>query len=170
MIRTYIEWLPNRQGFVARHDSMPDDTEERVVRDADSGRERKVLVRAGNGNSIQDTREFYIMVDGYPFVLPCYGTKHTFARQWQTYFHQFHHPKTHDTMPSFARKYRLTTIPSSNAIGDWFGLKFEDLGFVNIKEYNQAKGFYESVSKGEKRAEAPIVGAEGDGKEADIPF
>jgi hypothetical protein len=169
MIRTWIEWLPNRQGFVARHDEPPVDMEEKVQRD-ESGREKTVLVRRGNGNIIQDTREFFLMCEGQPYDLPCTGTKHTFARQWQTFFHQFKHPKTNVELPAFARKYKLTTVPMSNAIGKWFGLKFQDLGLVDYEtEYKPAKTFYDAIKRGEKKAEAPMAAAGGT-KEDDIPF
>src|SRR5215467_3004443 len=49
MQRTWIEWLPNRQGFVARHDAPPIDMKTSIVR-GDDGRERQVLVRGDNGN------------------------------------------------------------------------------------------------------------------------
>jgi hypothetical protein len=169
MIRTWIEWLPNRQGFVARHNSPPEDMVERVQRD-ENGREKTVWIRSGNGNSIQDTREFFLLVNGQPFDLPCTGTKHTFARQWQTMFHQFKHPKTGNVMPSFSRKYRLTTVPMSNAVGKWFGLKFQDLGFVSKAEYDAGKSFHMAVKKGEKKGEAPIAGMAGGTKDDDIPF
>ena len=154
MQRTWIEWLPQRQGFVTRHSEPPADMETRTVR-GDDGRERSVLARP-NGNFIQDTREFYLLVDGQPYVLPCSGTKHSFARQWQSMFHQFRHPKTNDVMPSYARKYRLTTVPASNALGKWYGIRFSDLGFVNTPEYKAARALNDAVAKGTKRAEAPV--------------
>jgi hypothetical protein len=111
------------------------------------------------------------MCEGQPFDLPCTGTKHTFARQWQTFFHQFRHPKTGNELPAFSHKYRLTTVPMSNAVGKWFGLKFQDLGLVDFdKEYKPAKAFYDSIKRGEKGAEAPISGVAGGTKEDDIPF
>ena len=171
MTRAWIEWLPNRQGFVARHDTPPSDMKTSIVR-GDDGRERQALVRGVNGNIIQDTREFFLLVDGQPFVFPCTGTKHTFARQWNTFFKQFLHPKTGGIMPSFSRKYRLTTIPSSNAIGKWFGVKFQDEGWVKKSEYEAAKTLCLAVRKGEKRAEAPDARHEetGTGDGAEIPF
>lgn len=170
MQRTWIEWLPNRQGFVARHNESPADMETKMVR-GDDGRERAQLVRRGNGNIIQDTREFYIIVDGFPYVLPCSGTKHTFARSWQSMFHQFRHPQTGGVMPAFSRKYKLTTVPASNASGKWFGLKFEDLGFVTMEEYNAGKAFFKAVKAGEKKAEAPVAHAESkEGGGEEIPF
>lgn len=169
MNRTWIEWMPNRGGFVARHEKPPQDMITQMVR-GDDGREKPVLVRDGTGNIIQDTREFYILVDGsWPYVLPCTGTKHTFARQWETMFHQFKHPKTNKVMPAFSRRYKLTTVPQSNALGKWFGLKFEDQGFVSKAEYDGAREFSLAVKKGEKKAEAPIDGSESTSSD-DIPF
>jgi hypothetical protein len=167
MVRTWIEWLPNRGGFVARHDIPPQDMVTKLVR-GDDGRERSVLQRE-SGNILQDTREFYVIEHGFPYVLPCTGTKHTFARSWQSMFHQFRHPKTGKIMSAFTRKYRLTTVPMSNAVGEWFGLKFQDMGEVTISEYNEAKAFYYAVKKGEKKAEAPVEGAEHT-EGGEIPF
>jgi hypothetical protein len=166
MKRTWIEWLPNRQGFVGRHDAPPSDMVERMVR-GDDGKEKQVLVREESGNIIQDTREFYLLVGRQGFVLPCSGTKHSFARQWQTMFHQFRHPKTNDVLPAFARKYRLTTVPQSNALGKWFGIKFQDLGWNSKEEYVVARNFFDSVESGEKKAEAPLATHE---NKEDIPF
>jgi hypothetical protein len=164
MFRTWIEWLPNRGGFVARHDSPPTDIVSKTIR-GDDGRERNVLMR-GSGNLIVDTREFYTLVDGDPYVIPCSSTKQTFARQWQTMFHRFKHPKTGKIMPAFARKYRLTTIPASNALGKWFGLKFEDVGESTVNELKLAIAFSNAIAKGERKAEAPIDGKE----DQEIPF
>jgi hypothetical protein len=46
------------------------------------------------------------------------------------------------------------------------------LGFVNKQEYDAAKSFYMAVKKGEKRAEAPMSGADGEAQtqSGDIPF
>ena len=167
MKRCWIEWLPDRQGFVGRHDDAPKGMEPRKVR-GDDGAERSVLMLGDN--LIQDTREFYIMVEGHPYVLPCSSTKHKFAREWTSYFHQMIHPETGQVMPSASQLYNLTTIPQSNAKGDWFGLKFQFLGFVPRPVYDHAKAFWNAVKRGERRAEAPIAGAEGEERTGDIPF
>ena len=75
-------------------------------------------------------------------------------------------------MPSFSRKYRLTTIPSSNAIGKWFGVKFQDEGYVTKVEYDRAKTLCIEVRAGKKRAETPDAKHEetGAGDGAEIPF
>jgi hypothetical protein len=164
MLHTWIEWLPNRGGFVARHDAPPADMVAKTIR-GDDGREKDVLMR-GNGNLIVETRELYIMVDGDPYVFPCSSTKHTFAKSWQTMWHRFKHPKTGKIMPAFARKYRLVTVPTSNALGKWFGLKFEDVGESTLAELKAGIAFSDAIVKGERKPEAPIAS----GKEEDIPF
>jgi hypothetical protein len=170
MQRAWIEWLPNRQGFVQRHDAPPIDMKTSIVRD-DSGREKQVLMRGENGNIIQDTREFFLLVGGQPFVFPCTGTKHTFARQWNTFFKQFKHPQTGDFLPSFTRKYRLSTIPASNAIGKWFGLKFQDEGSVSLAEYQAGKTLCLDVRAGRRKAESPDAKHEESATgESEIPF
>jgi hypothetical protein len=165
MFRTWIEWMPNRGGFVARHDAPPTDMVSKTLI-GDDGKERQVMMR-GNGNLIVDTREFYILVDGDPYVFPCSSTKHTFARQWQSMFHRFKHPKNGKVMPAFARKYRLSTAPTSNYKGKWFGLKFEDVGESNINELKAGIAFSNAIQRGERKAEAPIDGGKEDNE---IPF
>jgi hypothetical protein len=165
MVRTWIEWLPNRGGFVTRHNEPPGDMVAKMIR-TDDGREREVMVR-GNGNLIVDTREFYLIVEGDPYVFPCSSTKHTFARSWQTMWHRFKHPKTGKILPAFAHKYRICTVPQSNALGKWFGLKFEDSGRSSLDELKLGIAFSDAIISGEKKAEAPI--ASGETKE-DIPF
>jgi hypothetical protein len=165
MKHAWVEWLPNRGGFVTRHEAPPIDMISKMVR-GDDGRERSTLVRA-NGNIIAETREFYILVDGDPYVFPCTSTKHTFARQWQTMFHRFKHPKTGRILPAFAHMYRLSTIPQSNVLGKWFGLKFEDMGETPIKELKVAIEFSNAVVESRVKPEAPIDGGEG---KDDIPF
>ncbi len=165
MVRSWIEWLPERQGFVTRHPEVPQGIQNRKIR-GDDGGERSVMMLGDN--IISDTREFYIMVEGHPYVLPCTSTKHTFARQWQSYFHQLTHPKTGQVMPTTSQLYLLTTVPQSNAKGEWFGIKFQFLGFVPRPVYDHAKAFSLAVKRGERKAEAPLAGAEGDDKE--IPF
>lgn len=170
MQHTWIEWLPNRQGFVARHNEQPKDTETRTIR-GDDGREKNVLCRP-NGNLIQETREFYVLVDGHPYVLPCAGTKHMFARQWQSMFHQYRHPKTGDVMPSYLRKYKLVTFLQTREQNKWYNIKFEDLGTVTVPEFMTGRALNESVQKGGGKAEAPLAShaeAPGGGDD-DIPF
>jgi hypothetical protein len=147
MLRSWMEWLPDRQGYAARHEEEPDDIE---IKPAKGNSKRPILVRP-NGNVVQDTREIYVLVDGQPYLLPCASTFHQFAREWQTWFRQFRHPKTNKPLPSFARKYKLITMPRANALGKWFVPKFIDLGWVDGAEYSRAREFNEFVEQGRQR-------------------
>jgi hypothetical protein len=60
-------------------------------------------------------------------------------------------------LPSFSRKYRLRTVPKSNSRGRWYGLRFEDLGFVTLPEYEAAKALADVIERGARRIEAPIA-------------
>jgi hypothetical protein len=149
----FVEWPPGRLGFpVARHDARPADTE--LVQDG--SQQRPKLIRRSTNNVIEETRDLYLLVEGRGYVFSCTGTKHTFAKQWQSYFHEFRHPETGAVLPSFARKYRLTTYPDSNGLGQWFGVKFKDLGWVSEAEYFAAREFSRYVASGAQRVEPPI--------------
>jgi hypothetical protein len=58
----WIEWLPDRQGFVAKHDAPPADLADIV----DPKTNKRVFIRAGSKNVIQDTREFLLWTDSGP--------------------------------------------------------------------------------------------------------
>jgi hypothetical protein len=153
MTRVWMEWAPNREGFVARHNARPGDAS--PVKVSHEGAERIQLIRS-SGNIVADTREYYLLVGGGAYVLPCYGTKHTFARAWQTHFQQYRDERTGAVYPSFARHYRLTTIPTANALGEWFGLKFEDLGWIDTETYEAARALNDVVERGAQRVEVSI--------------
>jgi hypothetical protein len=146
MARTWMEWLPDRRGYVARHEEEPEDIE---IKPAEGNSRRPVLIR--RGNPIVDTKEIYVLVDNQPFMLPCASTFHQFARELQTHFRQWLHPKTGKPLPSFARKYKLVTVPKANALGKWFMPKFVDLGWVGEAEYANARAFNEFVEQGRQR-------------------
>jgi hypothetical protein len=154
MEHKHLEFRPNRGGYVTEHDHEPADAVWKTVHD-DDGRSREVLVRA-NGNVIEHARQFFLLVDGVPYVLSCKSTQHKFARRWNSYFKQLRHPETGDALPSYIHRYRLTTAPDKNEKGDWFGLRFADLGPVTVPEYMAGKQLNQIVESGAARAAAPI--------------
>jgi hypothetical protein len=154
MTHSFLEWLENRQGLIGRHAKPPSDIEVRTIK-GEGGRERASLVRS-NGNLIVDTREFFLLIEGAPYMLPCYGTRHTFAKTWQSRFQQYKHPRTGAVLPSFARRYRLRTVATSNALGHWYGLQFTDEGWVSVAEYQLARALNDVVERGAQRVELPI--------------
>ena len=155
MREAFLEWRPGRGGFVARHEQEPGDLKTQISKEG--GREKEIKVRASNGNVIEDHREIYLLIDRSPFVLSCHSTQHTFAKTWNGYLRQLKDPRTGLELPSFAHHYRLRTIPTSNALGNWFGLVQDDLGWVASRaDYDKARALALIVAGGGQRVEAPF--------------
>jgi hypothetical protein len=158
MLTVWIEWGPTRgTGLIARHGQQPDDVETRAPQEGEGGKSK--LVRRGTGNMIQQSREFFVLVDGKPYVLPFHGTGHTTARQWQTHFHQLRHPTTGAILPAFAHRYHLATVTKQNRFGRWFAVKFTDLGTVSLAEFSAAKELHAIVARGAFRVEMSAADA-----------
>jgi hypothetical protein len=158
MLRKWVEWLPNRQGYVTEHDRPPADLESRIS--SENGIEKIVQVRKSNNNVIVDTRQFYVLVEGQPYQLPLKSTGHTVAREWTTHQNRLLHPITGNVLPAFAHRYLLTSIPVDGKKGNWFGLKFADRGPVSSAELEAGNQLYEAVTRGTVRGEAPGLDSE----------
>lgn len=113
------------------------------------------------------SREHYGLINGKPFVFPFGGSGHTTSREWQTLMDQFQLPDGRPE-PSFNRKYRLTTVPKTNASGDWYGVRIEEMGEVTDEEYDRGLSLHNAVMAGTKVAEAPEQGTTTQGNNADI--
>lgn len=147
---TYVEWRVREKGggFVAEYDIPPGDT----VRD-DKGRD--ILP---NGNQLNDTRTFYVLVvdaDGAttPAVITMTSTQIRKAKQWfmQQNMLRLNGPNGMYTPPMFASKWAVTTVPESNEKGSWYGWKFEHAGFMTKEDaalYAMAREFHKSVKGG----------------------
>jgi hypothetical protein len=150
-IRTKSEFMPDRQGFVARWTTDPPDIETRI----DDGKRWPTQVRKSTGNLLIDTVEVYLVAEGTPCVFFCSSTKIQFARRWQSWMGQpqFINPRTQRLMPSYARRYRLYSVSDSNARGRWSTPKFEDLGWADPKsqEFLAARAFAKLVAGGALR-------------------
>jgi hypothetical protein len=144
---TWTPFLPNRQGIAGgRYLTCPSDVEQRK---ADTGSRRPILVQKSTGHIITETRELYLIADDVACVLFCSGTKHFFAKQWMAYLSRIRNPQTGGVMPSYSRRYRLYTVPTGNALGKWFGLKFQDEGWLETKEqFETAVAFNKLVESG----------------------
>jgi hypothetical protein len=149
MVHTNIEWLINRGGYVARLDHMPDDATQTLD---EQGRKR--FIRK-NGNVVEEVREICVLLseDMQPYVLPCTGSKHQFAREWNTHLKQVKHPETGRILPSCAHRYLLTTRPRKNALGAWFIPHFEDVGFASIAEIEAGLALIDLVEQGARRGD-----------------
>jgi hypothetical protein len=144
--RVWIVWKAGRQGFVQQLDQPPPDMEEGHDENG------KVCFLLPNGNKVEDTKQCYILHEGAPYVMPLTGSKHRFARDLNTRFRQLKDPRTGALYPIFARRYKLTTRPVSNALGKWFTLQFADAGWASKAEYETARALADFAEAGRYRA------------------
>lgn len=170
--RVWIEWRPNRGGFVAPHKERPSDaTEETIVVE---GKEKRVWQRA-NGNLLVETRQHVVLVDGRePYVIPFSSSGHTVSRTWMSMMAQNYIPNTNKPCASWAKYYKLRTTERSNTLGSWYTLKVEDAGWVESNEqYMRGKALNQAFEKGEKSAAVDEVmesQSEATVSDEEIPF
>jgi hypothetical protein len=147
---SFIEWQPARGGFVARHATLPDDAE--PIRDSNS--RRPILVRT-NKNLIESSRDIFLLHNGTLRMMPCTSTKNTFARRWNTHLTQQRDPQTGAVLAAFAKKYQLRTVTRRNSLGTWSDPTFTEIGWASKSEYDQAKAFCLSITRGDQLAKLP---------------
>src|SRR5882672_8231381 len=123
----WIEWRPNRGGFVGRHG--PERPEEaQWVKDPKNPKKGQWELQ--NGNYVAETREHAVLRadTGEAYVIPFSGSNHGPARQWMTDCNRKRVPGTDLKAPVYGYVYRLKTIPKTNDEGDWFGITVENGG------------------------------------------
>lgn len=158
---SWVEWKPNRGGFVATHNSRPVDAAQKQL---DPNDDRLTWVR-GNGNEVVETCYVYGLVDmDQPYVIPLSASGFRVAREWNSNARARKHQG--QPLPLFATKYRLSTVFRTNERGEWFTLsaKFDE-GLPTEPQLRAGLEFFKSVSSGEKRAEAQLTE-----RNDDIPF
>lgn len=153
----WVEWRPNREGFVGTHDSRPAEAKQELLNPGEDDRTQWVLP---SGNLVVETCYVYGLIDmEQPYVIPLSSSGFRVARDWNT---DIRNRKFHGkTLPVFGTKYRLKTVLRSNNKGEWFTLGFEFVeGLPTAQQVKQGLEFFKSVSTGEKRAES----------ETEVPF
>ena len=140
--KCWIEWRPNRGGFVARHKERPVEAVQKALDPQKPDRMSWVLP---SGNIVQESREHVGFILGkteepIPCVVPMTGSNHGSSRAFMGLMNRKRTPKGNKS-PSFAYKYLLKTIAKSNDDGDWYGYVVEDTGEqVEPEVYLAARG------------------------------
>lgn len=157
----WVEWKPNRGGFVAAHNERPSDA---VQKQLDPMDDRLSWVRS-SGNEVVETCYVYGLVNmDVPYVIPLSSSGYKVAKDWNSNARARKHNGR--PIPLFATKYRLKTVFRSNDRGEWFTLGFEfEEGMPSKEQLVNGLEFFKSVSSGDKRAENPHVEADNE-----IPF
>lgn len=157
--RSFVEWKIRESGggFVRQHPVDVGLTLQPTTQRDDKGRD---ILK--NGNQLNDTRAFYVMlIDASGNPIPAFitmtSTQIKKARQWLM---QQNLLKLKDangrayTPPMFAGKWKVTTVAEANDKGSWFGWAFEFVEFFASTDdpaFVAALEFHRSIIKGETK-------------------
>lgn len=151
--RSFIEWKTRKNGggFVNKHAA---DCAERFETTRDEGTGKDMLP---NGNELQDTRSFYVMLidpaTGIP--KPCLiSMVSTQTKKSKTWLSQMDGLKieTKDgikTAPIFSSSYKITTAIEQKDDNKWYGFIIERESWVSQEIYMAAKVFRDSIMTGD---------------------
>jgi hypothetical protein len=128
--KVWIEWKPDRGGFVARHKERPAAAEQKTK---DPKKPDRLHWEMPNGNVVVETREhsgFVHLDDGtrFPYTIPFSSSGHTVSRGWMTSMNR--KVVGGSIADSFCYLYRLTTQFRENDDGSWFLFEVNDHDWV----------------------------------------
>jgi hypothetical protein len=115
---TYVEWAPDRGGFVDEHAALSP-----VVAEAKRNAAKKYELKTAEGNDLQETRSiFAIVLDGElnPVgycVVPFTSSK---MAPWRDYWTKIDTARVSKSAPLFAHVVRLSSFKDKNRAGDKF--------------------------------------------------
>ena len=164
--RMFVEWLPDRGGFVAEHLPSSD-----VVRAAMATGAKRNELTTEAGNELQETFSIFAIVceeDGTPTgfcVVPFTASK---ISAWRDYFTQLDAAKVTRGAPLFAHTIRLTSRFVKNAKGKFYnfvmapanGGVVDSMIAPDSPAYQAAKDLREAILAG--RAQADYSTADGE--------
>jgi hypothetical protein len=175
--RYFVEWRirENGGGFKGQH--SVDEGETLLTKAMRDDKNRDIIE---NGNQLNDTRTFYVMIynaeegTASPALITMTSTQIKKSKQWlmQQNLLKLRGPNGPYTPPMYASKWRVTTVPESNEKGSWMGWAFTHEGYLKGPQdpvFVEAQKFAKSVKSGAVKpdfAKAPD-GVTGD---EDIPF
>lgn len=150
----WIEWLPDRAGFVTRHESRPAEARQKDV-EGDDGNVRKSWVMP-SGNLVVETRQISGFVHGVldepiPYTIPLYGTGHSVAKQWNTTMRDWR--VGGKCPPIWAHLFRLTTKLNTKNNNSWYQYSVTHEGYVeSAEDLERGRILNEAFVSGEKRS------------------
>lgn len=157
--RNFVEWKPNRGGYVETHPFDPDAMKKLGAKQTTvkiDGKDR-TIVALPSGNQIVDTMyTFLLATDGTPMILGAASTAQGPMRNWMTYRKNLRHPTSGAQLPSFAKIYRLRAAQQTKDNNTWWNWKVDDAGW-NTEQwlYEAAKKFAQDIAAGEVQIGRP---------------
>jgi hypothetical protein len=129
-VHVYIEWMPDRGGFVDYHD--PDNAERLAV--------DKTFChwKMENGNELQETYQYFVLVEGHehegPMILPMASSNIRVAKELNRMLTTHIMDNGKRAMPYYLM-WDFSTEYKENDKGDWYGLNFKFTGYINEETY-----------------------------------
>jgi len=166
-MRDFVEWKPNRGGFVKSHGPDPS------ILDRITEIDEKNNSILDNGNIIQDSRNHYILIEGHLdkgpiiFGLSSSGIKH--SRKWMTFMNALKLPGSDKTAPMFAGVWNLASVLNKNDDGTWYQIgdktktAVEFQRWVTQEELEAAVAARKLITSGAAKADYA-------GQDDDLPF
>lgn len=120
--KMWVEWIPDRGGFVASHPQRPKAAYEGEVVKEDGSPARAWLMP--NGNHLVETRSHvgHVLRKGsapLPYTIPLSSTGHTVSKGWMTNINALQF-QDGSTLPSYGAVWRLKTKLFSKNNRNWF--------------------------------------------------
>ena len=150
--KCWIEWMPDRGGFVARHVDRPATATLEDV-EGDDGRIRKAW-KMPNGNTVNESREFsgFVKKDGklLPYTIPLSGSGHMVGRNWMTALGNLRTPSGKEA-PIWAYYWRLRTKLRTVGENSWYQFEITKEGMIKtMEEIKLAEALHDAFASGEK--------------------
>lgn len=155
--RSFIEWKPNRGGFVKDHGPDPKILD-RVVEIDDKN--NSVL---DNGNIVQDTRNHYLLLADQPELGPIImslsssGIKH--SKKWMSMMSRLMIPNSKKQAPMYAGVWTIGTSLNKNDDGSWYQIGEKSStnvhfsSWVNKNQLDAAQAAREMLMSGDAKAD-----------------
>jgi hypothetical protein len=132
-MRDFVEWAPNRGGFIKAHGPDPAILS-RVTKIDDHN--NQIL---DNGNVIQDTRNHYVLIADQlnlgPIIFSLTSTGIRHSRKWMTLLNALIIPGTEKRAPMFAGVWELSTILNENDDGKWYQVGNKTTTCIKFNEW-----------------------------------
>ena len=152
--RLFIEWKPNREGFVAIH-SVEEGMEISLPGEVFGSR-----IHKENENLVQDTHTFYLLIAGReeegPLVLPLSSTGIRHSRKWLSQAKMLRLPDR-SSAPLYSSIYKLGTAINENAQGRWYQIgdksrtSIERVDWISADQFHYVKeviSMFEKIKEG----------------------
>lgn len=147
------EWVPRDEGggFVASHDTMPDDAKDHPTK----ARWMQRTNADGDVHDLIDTRYHIVNILGLPDgrvdqgVFGMKGTMHSVSRAWMVL--QNKRQQNGAITPAWWSAYRFTTVRRENDQGKWYVPEITVLGWLDARHRDMGEATFRAAETGAKK-------------------